>query len=246
MNSTHTHPPTPQDDTRPTHLGCRSTRSAPRRRPALAVRFHRALWSARHRLRPVLKRGLDVTAASVLLVLLSPFLAPVCLYIRFSDGGPAFYKQWRIGRGGERFLMWKLRTMRVHTEAERARLAARKGGTRFKMQADPRITPIGRFLRKASIDELPQLWNVIKGDMSLVGPRPPLAEEVNLYDEQAWRRLDVRPGITCTWQVRGRSDIPFDQQVQLDLDYVGRAGLRTDLAILLATVPAVITGRGAY
>ena len=189
---------------------------------------------------------MDVGGAGLLAVILAPLMAPLCLVIRLSDGGPVFYKQRRIGKGGQGFMMWKLRTMRVDADQVRHELTEQTDDKRFKMRADPRITRIGRFLRKASIDELPQLWNVLKGDMSLVGPRPPLFEEVDTYCERAWRRLDVRPGITCTWQVRGRSDIPFDQQVDLDLDYVGRAGLRTDLAILAATVPAVLTGRGAY
>jgi lipopolysaccharide/colanic/teichoic acid biosynthesis glycosyltransferase len=145
--------------------------------------------------------------------------------------------------------MYKFRSMYTDAEARKAELLAENemsGGVTFKMQRDPRITRIGRFIRKASIDELPQLWNVIKGDMSLVGPRPPVPAEVDEYSLSDRRRLEVTPGITCIWQVSGRSDIPFPEQVELDVRYIESQSLLTDLKLLWQTVPAVLFGRGAY
>jgi len=146
--------------------------------------------------------------------------------------------------------MLKLRTMVVGASAMKARLAAepeaRANGVRFKLRRDPRITSVGRVLRRFSIDELPQLWNVLVGDMTLVGPRPPLPREVALYDGRALRRLEVEQGLTCLWQVGGRSDLSFEQQVALDIEFIDHVGVLDELAILARTIPAVLGGRGAY
>jgi lipopolysaccharide/colanic/teichoic acid biosynthesis glycosyltransferase len=145
--------------------------------------------------------------------------------------------------------MWKFRSMYIDADARLKEIMAQNemsGGVIFKMKNDPRIIPVGRFIRKASIDELPQLWNVLKGDMSLVGPRPALPSEVNQYSLQDRQRLEVIPGITCIWQVSGRSDIPFPQQVQLDVQYIQSQSLLLDIKLLLKTIPAVLLSRGAY
>jgi lipopolysaccharide/colanic/teichoic acid biosynthesis glycosyltransferase len=170
--------------------------------------------------------------------------------IKITSKGPVFFGQERVGERGRTFRMWKLRTMYTDAEARKTALAAQHAGAtsgvRFKLRRDPRVTPIGRILRKLSVDELPQFWNVLCGDMTIVGPRPAVPREVRLYDPRARRRLEVKPGLTCLWQVRGRSDIPFEQQIQLDLEYVDRTRWIEEVAILASTVPAVITGKGAY
>ena len=197
----------------------------------------------------LMKRLIDVAAAAVLLTLFSPLYAGVALAIRLDSPGPIFFKQIRVGRWGTLFPMWKFRSMYIDAEERKRALMQENemaGGVIFKMKRDPRITRVGRFIRKASIDELPQLWNVLVGDMSLVGPRPPLPVEVNQYSLSDRRRLDVVPGITCIWQVSGRSDIPFDQQVQLDVQYIDSHSIWLDIKLLLLTVPAVLLGRGAY
>jgi lipopolysaccharide/colanic/teichoic acid biosynthesis glycosyltransferase len=178
-----------------------------------------------------------------------PLFAAIMLLIYLSSPGPVFYKQTRVGRWGKLFTMWKFRSMYCDADERLKEIMAQNemtGGVIFKMKNDPRIIPIGRFIRKASIDELPQLWNVFKGDMSLVGPRPALPAEVNQYSLQDRQRLEVIPGITCIWQVSGRSDIPFPQQVQLDVEYIQSQSLLLDLKLLLKTIPAVLLSRGAY
>jgi len=197
----------------------------------------------------LMKRLLDIAGSGLLLVLLSPLYALVALAIRLDSPGPIFFKQIRVGRWGTLFPMWKFRSMYIDAEERKRALMQENemaGGVIFKMKRDPRITRVGKFIRKASIDELPQLWNVLVGDMSLVGPRPPLPVEVNQYSLSDRRRLDVVPGITCIWQVSGRSDIPFDQQVQLDVRYIESQSIWLDLKLLLLTIPAVLLGRGAY
>ena len=197
----------------------------------------------------VLKRTLDVVAAVILLALLSPLFLTVILLIRLESPGPAFFSQMRVGYRGQMFRLWKFRSMYLDAETRRADLEVSnemQGGVIFKMKKDPRITRVGQFIRKTSIDELPQLWNVLKGDMSLVGPRPALASEVELYSIEERVRLLAKPGITCIWQVSGRSDIPFPRQVLLDEDYLYRQSLTTDLKLLLQTVPAVLLRKGAY
>ena len=195
------------------------------------------------------KRVFDVLAGTVLLLLFSPIFILVIPLIRFESPGPAFYSQMRVGFRGEMFKLWKFRSMYKDAEARREALEKENemnGGVIFKMKQDPRITRMGRFIRKTSIDELPQLWNVIKGDMSLVGPRPALASEVELYSIDERVRLMAKPGLTCIWQVTGRSEIPFPQQVKLDEEYLYRQSLATDIKLLFQTIPAVLRGKGAY
>ena len=197
----------------------------------------------------LVKRVLDIVASAILLVLLMPVFLTVAIAIRLEDPGPILFKQKRVGRWGALFTMWKFRSMYTDAEERKKELMAQnemEGGVIFKMKDDPRVTKVGRIIRKASIDELPQLWNVLKGDMSLVGPRPPVPQEVNEYSLSDRRRLEVIPGITCIWQVSGRSDIPFDQQVELDVQYIQSQSFWTDIKILLKTVPALLFGTGAY
>lgn len=215
------------------------------------LRFHlkRLVWIIVVRGAYLLKRLLDVSGSGVLLLLLSPLFAGVALAIRLDSPGPVFFKQIRVGRWGMLFPMWKFRSMYIDAEQRKQALMKENemaGGVIFKMKDDPRITKVGKFIRKASIDELPQLWNVFLGQMSLVGPRPPLPAEVNQYSLDDRRRLDVVPGITCIWQVSGRSEIPFDQQVQLDVEYIESHSIWLDIKLLLMTIPAVLFGRGAY
>lgn len=196
-----------------------------------------------------LKRSLDILVASCALLLLLPLFVITALVIYVEDPGAIFYTQIRVGTNGRHFRFYKFRSMRINADRLKTALTANnesRDGVIFKMKKDPRITRVGRIIRKFSIDELPQLVNVLKGDMSLVGPRPPLPQEVAQYTLEQRKRLHIRPGITCTWQVSGRSDIPFIEQVNLDLDYIHNAGLLTDLVILLKTIPAVLTGKGAY
>lgn len=195
------------------------------------------------------KRTLDRVAAGAGLVALSPLFAALAVAIKLESEGPVLFSQTRIGQGGAPFRCWKFRSMYIDAEARKAELMAQnemQGGTTFKMKRDPRITRIGRFIRKASIDELPQLWNVFIGDMSLVGPRPPVPAEVATYTAFEKQRLMVKPGITCIWQVSGRSDIPFAQQVRLDIDYIIQRSMKLDVSLLLRTIPAVLFARGAY
>jgi lipopolysaccharide/colanic/teichoic acid biosynthesis glycosyltransferase len=215
----------------------------------LRIGAKRLAWVAVVRSAYLLKRTLDILLAGPLFILLLPIFGLLILAIRLESPGPALFKQTRVGRWGQIFTMYKFRSMYMDAEARKSELLAENemsGGVTFKMHRDPRITRIGRFIRKASIDELPQLWNVIKGDMSLVGPRPPVPAEVDEYSLSDRRRLEVTPGITCIWQVSGRSDIPFPQQVELDVRYIESQSLLTDLKLLWQTVPAVLFGRGAY
>ncbi len=206
-------------------------------------------WAARPFLQHVAKRSLDIGVASGVLLLAALPLLLVAGLIRATDGGPVLFWQDRIGRHGRTFRFPKFRSMVVNAEALQRELDARNQhgtGVTFKLQRDPRITWIGRIIRRTSIDELPQLWCVLNGDMSLVGPRPPLPREVVRYSLHDRRRLEAVPGLTCFWQVRGRSNIPFPQQVELDIAYIESQSLATDLRVLAATMPAVLTGRGAY
>jgi exopolysaccharide biosynthesis polyprenyl glycosylphosphotransferase len=195
------------------------------------------------------KYAFDRVAAAALLALCSPLLLATALAIRLTSrrGEPAFFSQTRCGLNGRLFTLWKFRTMFVDAEARRAELAAlnEQAGPVFKMRHDPRVTPLGRWLRKFSIDELPQLWNVLKGDMSLVGPRPPLPGEVEKYDRWQRRRLSMKPGMTCLWQVMGRNTLPFETWMKLDLQYIDHWSLWVDFKILARTVYVVVTGYGA-
>ena len=177
-----------------------------------------------------------------------PVFAVIALAIKLTSPGPVFFVQTRVGLGGRPFGMVKFRSMVVDAETRRAAVlgSSDRAGLCFKAKDDPRITPVGRILRRASLDELPQLWNVVTGEMSLVGPRPALPEEVAAYPLAAMERLSVLPGITGAWQVAGRADLGFDEMVALDLDYARNAGLATDLKLLAQTVRAVASGRGAY
>jgi exopolysaccharide biosynthesis polyprenyl glycosylphosphotransferase len=196
----------------------------------------------------ILKRAMDVAVSLVALLISAPlFILPAALLVRLTSPGPVVFRQKRVGRNGRLFTLYKLRTMREDAERLKESLAARNevDGPAFKMKNDPRVTPIGRLLRKLSIDELPQLWNVLRGDMSLVGPRPPLPAEVAKYERWQKRRLSMRPGITCIWQVSGRSDVGFNRWMEMDLEYIDNWSLGLDLKILLKTIPSVFTARGA-
>ncbi|HEX6558509.1 MAG TPA: sugar transferase [Longimicrobiales bacterium] len=197
----------------------------------------------------VVKRVLDVAVSLTLLIALSPLFLLVAALVKLTSAGPVFYEFRVLGRNARRFVAYKFRTMCVNADELKPSLMRRNEmrGPAFKMRNDPRVTPLGRWLRKFSVDELPQLWSVLVGDMSLVGPRPPFAEEFVQYKSWQWGRLAVTPGITCIWQVTGRSDIrDFDQWAALDAEYVKNWSLWLDLKILLMTVPAVLRGKGAY
>jgi exopolysaccharide biosynthesis polyprenyl glycosylphosphotransferase len=200
--------------------------------------------------RRAVKEIFDQVSALLLLILAAPVLFAIALCIRFAPGagGPAIFMQERVGKGGKPFMIYKFRTMYVDAEARLADLRHLNDndGTLFKMKADPRVTPVGKILRRLSLDELPQLLNVLKGDMSLVGPRPPLQREVAQYPEDMRRRLVVKPGLTGLWQVSGRSDLSWEESIRLDLSYVENWTLSMDLAILARTLIAVLRRSGAY
>jgi lipopolysaccharide/colanic/teichoic acid biosynthesis glycosyltransferase len=197
----------------------------------------------------LVKRFLDITISSALLALLAPLMLLIAVAIKLQDGGEILYVSPRVGKWGAEFLFPKFRSMIPNADKAKAELHHQNDhdehGT-FKMRRDPRVTPIGRFIRRCSLDELPQLWCVLKGTMSLVGPRPPLPEEVASYTLMDRRRLDVKPGITCIWQVSGRSNLTFSKQVRLDVEYIESQSVWLDIKLLLQTIPAVILGRGAY
>lgn len=197
---------------------------------------------------PVWKRLFDLAFTGAILAAVWPLLLLIAAAVRLSSPGPVFFVQTRIGLGGAPFRIIKFRSMYVDAERRRSEIAALsdREGICLKVRNDPRITPVGRWLRRASLDELPQLLNVLAGDMSLVGPRPALPEEVALYPSEAHRRHAVRPGITGLWQVSGRAEIGFAEMIDLDLDYVKRSSPGLDLIILLRTVRAVTGGKGAY
>ncbi|MGQ0566314.1 MAG: sugar transferase [Gemmobacter sp.] len=197
---------------------------------------------------PSAKRLFDVSVTLLALLAIWPLIAMVALLVRLGSPGPAFFVQTRVGRNGMRFGMVKFRSMSLDAEARRAALvsASDRDGLCFKMKDDPRVTPLGRFLRRSSLDELPQLFNVLWGDMSLVGPRPALPQEVAAYPPEAMGRLAVLPGITGVWQVSGRAEVGFDAMVAMDLAYARQHSLAGDLAILARTAGVVATGRGAY
>lgn len=211
--------------------------------------LHIAAWRFTVRFSYALKRFLDILLSLTALLLLSPLFAVLALLIKLTSPGPVFFVQIRVGEYGRNFCFFKFRSMYIDAEKRKAELLDRNqsaDGVIFKMKDDPRITPIGRILRRTSMDELPQFLNVLFGDMSLVGPRPPLPSEVKQYSLEARKRLNVRPGLTCLWQVSGRSDIPFKEQVKLDKEYIHSRSLKSDLRILLRTIPAILSGKGAY
>lgn len=225
-----------------------------RRRPlrwyhAARVALERRLWQWRIPADAWAKRAFDIAFSAAALLAISPLLALVALLIRAEDGGPVLFRQVRVGRFGREFRMLKFRSMRIDAEQRLQDLLAQnqhKAGVTFKIRNDPRITRIGYWIRKFSIDELPQFWNVLVGDMSVVGPRPPVPREVSLYTLADRRRLAVQPGITCIWQVSGRSQIDFHGQVELDVKYIETRSFWTDLRIIGRTLPAVLSGSGAY
>jgi len=192
------------------------------------------------------KRGFDVLASAVALVILAPVLAVIALLIARDSAGGVFYRQQRVGRNGELFSILKFRSMSADADVRRADLTAGHGKGLFKMADDPRITPIGRVLRRYSLDELPQLVNVLRGDMSLVGPRPALPAEVAEYDQRELGRLAATPGLSGLWQVSGRSDLAWEDGIRLDLHYVEHRSMALDLHILWRTGKAVVSSSGAY
>jgi len=204
--------------------------------------------TANPRIRLFAKSVLDRILAGVLLLIASPVLLAAAIAVRLDDRGAAFFRQIRIGEGGVPFTIWKLRTMYADADERRLALLAStdRDGPMFKMRLDPRITRVGRLLRRMSLDELPQLFNVVRGDMSLVGPRPPLPSEVETYHDAVTRRLLVRPGLTGLWQVSGRADLSWEESIHLDLRYVDNWSFAMDAQILWRTVRAVLGGKGAY
>lgn len=213
------------------------------------LQAHKYLWLSRINAHEQVKRALDVMVAAILLIGLLPVFTMLALLVKLTDGGPALHWQMRVGRWGKEFSFPKFRSMRLDAEKLLDSLlpeSQHQAGVTFKMRRDPRVTRIGAFLRSSSLDELPQIWCVLKGEMSLVGPRPPLPREVEYYSLADRRRLDVKPGLTCIWQVSGRSDIPFPEQVKLDVEYIERRSLWLDLQLLARTVSAVVSGKGAY
>lgn len=194
------------------------------------------------------KRMLDIVASVIGLIVLSPVFLIVSLAIKAEDRGPIFYSQVRLGKGQRPFKMYKFRSMIVDADKKLEKLLEQNEveGAMFKMKEDPRITKVGRFTRKHSLDELPQLWNVLKGEMSLVGPRPPLEREVADYSEYDKQRLIVKPGCTGFWQVTSRNDVDFEGMVNLDLEYIERSGVLFDIGILFRTVAIIFKPNGAY
>lgn len=194
------------------------------------------------------KRLFDLVVGSVALVFILPTLPLIALMIKLDTRGPVFFKQDRVGRKGRVFKFYKFRSMVHEAESQRAELGElnEQDGPVFKIRSDPRITSVGRFLRRSSFDEIPQILNVLKGEMSIVGPRPPLPDEVAGYQPWQLSRLAVKPGITCLWQISGRSHIGFNEWMRLDLEYLRTRSFKTDLLILLKTIPAVIERKGAY
>jgi exopolysaccharide biosynthesis polyprenyl glycosylphosphotransferase len=195
-----------------------------------------------------LKRGLDLVLGSVAMLVLLPIMGLLALLVRIDSSGPVLFIQQRIGKNGIPFTTYKFRSMVVEAESLRADLTAlnEADGPLFKIKNDPRMTRVGRYLRRFSLDELPQIFNVLLGDMSLVGPRPALPEEVGEYEPWHRKRLEVLPGITGLWQVSGRSDLGFDEMMLLDIYYVENWSPLLDVNIMLRTIPKVVLGKGAY
>jgi len=207
------------------------------------------LWKFTIKFSYFLKRLLDILVSGTALLVALPFFIMLGIAIRIESRGPVIFTQKRVGKDGRHFKFYKFRSMVSDAEKLKDKLVQEnesKDGVIFKMKKDPRITKIGAFIRKFSIDELPQLLNVLIGDMSLVGPRPPVPREVAEYTLEDRKRLHAKAGITCTWQISGRSDIPFKIQAELDKEYIRSKSFWKDIKILLLTIPAVITGKGAY
>jgi len=227
--------------------GFRFARARPEHERAVADGYVHYL-SVRHKpVQQAVKRAFDIVASGTALLLLSPLLITVAVLVKLTSRGPILFRQERVGLHGRPFHMLKFRSMVSNAEELKAKLMAQneQAGPVFKMKRDPRITPIGRFIRKYSIDELPQLVNVLRGEMSVVGPRPPIPSEVAKYEAWQRRRLSVRPGLTCVWQVSGRNQISFEEWMYLDMQYIDHWSLAQDFQLILKTVPVVLTGRGA-
>ena len=213
------------------------------------IQLRMVFWHLTIRSSAFFKRFMDIVLAIMAFILGSPIFLITALLVKVTSPGPIIFSQIRVGRYGRHFKFYKFRSMYIDAEARKAELMKLNesgDGVIFKMKKDPRITPIGRFIRKFSIDELPQLFNVILGDMSLVGPRPPLPSEVRTYTLDERKRLNITPGITCLWQVSGRSELPFSKQIALDKEYIASRSAWKDFLILLKTIPAILTGKGAW
>ena len=196
----------------------------------------------------ICKRTIDIIGAGLGLILLSPIIAVVACAVKVTSMGPIFFSQKRVGKNGELFEMYKFRSMVVNAEELKGNLEDQNemSGPMFKIKDDPRVTKVGKFIRKTSIDELPQLWNVLKGDMSLVGPRPSLPKEVEQFDNWMFKRLSVRPGLTCYWQVSGRNNIDFEDWMKLDCRYVDERNLWIDIKLIFKTVFVLFGDKNAH
>ncbi len=213
------------------------------------IQLRMVLWHLTIRSSAAFKRLMDIILALFAIICGSPVFLLTALLVKLTSPGPIIFSQIRVGRFGRHFKFYKFRSMYIDAEARKAELMKHNessDGVIFKMKRDPRITPVGRFIRKFSIDELPQLFNVLLGDMSLVGPRPPLPSEVRTYSLEERKRLNITPGITCIWQVSGRSELPFSKQIALDKEYIASRSAWKDFLILLKTIPAILTGKGAW
>ncbi|MBO5766237.1 MAG: sugar transferase [Lentisphaeria bacterium] len=213
------------------------------------IQLRMVMWHLMIRCSVFFKRFMDIVLSIFALIIGSPVFLLTALLVKVTSPGPIIFSQVRVGKFGRHFKFYKFRSMYIDAEARKAELMKHNesgDGVIFKMKRDPRITPVGRFIRKFSIDELPQLFNVILGDMSLVGPRPPLPSEVRTYTLEERKRLNIIPGITCLWQVSGRSELPFSKQIALDKEYIASQSVWKDFLILLKTIPAILTGKGAW
>ena len=202
----------------------------------------------RKRIYEISKRAIDIIGAGSGLLLLSPVIAIVACAVKFTSKGPIFFSQKRVGKNGQLFDMYKFRSMVVNAEELKEKLANQNemSGPMFKMKDDPRVTKVGKFIRKTSLDELPQLWNVLKGDMSLVGPRPSLPKEVKQFENWMYKRLTVKPGLTCYWQVSGRNNIDFEDWMKLDISYVEDRNLWIDIKLIFKTVLVLFGDKNAH
>jgi exopolysaccharide biosynthesis polyprenyl glycosylphosphotransferase len=237
-----------------TNFGLKSTEAALLYQNTTAIqnRFARDFVDPLFPLKPVtyapIKRFFDILVAVVMLLMAAPIMLTAALVIKLTSSGPMLFKQIRVGQGGRHFWCYKFRSMCIDAEDKKKLLMHlnEASGPVFKIKRDPRITPVGSIIRKFSIDELPQLFNVLKGDMSIVGPRPPIPSEVSHYTAYQRGRLAVRPGLTCLWQVNGRSNVSFERWVELDLLYIETMSFTNDVKIVLKTIPAVMKGSGAH
>lgn len=237
-----------QDDKAARMLEIYANQSFKSVRSAQRMRLRLVAWAIRNKIQANLKRVFDFTVAVLALIFVTPIMAAVAIIIKIDSPGPVFFKQTRVGKWGKTFPCYKFRSMYIDAEERKAELMAlnEADGVVFKMKDDPRVTRVGRVIRKLSIDELPQLINVLKGEMSLVGPRPPVPSEVSQYTFEHIRRLESMPGITGLQQVSGRSNLDFKRWVELDLEYIAEQSLMKDIEILLRTIPAVLFSKGAY